>query len=102
MNELTAPGTSQEVALAIADVTAAAKDVIEGAFPPLWVKGEVSNFTAHRNGHWYFSLRDKTAQLACVVCRAMCAVSLRRLMKACKWSPAVSYRYSRHAGRCSS
>ena len=67
MNELTAPGTSQEVALAIADVTAAAKDVIEGAFPPLWVKGEVSNFTAHRNGHWYFSLRDKTAQLSCVV-----------------------------------
>jgi exodeoxyribonuclease VII large subunit len=67
MSELTAPGTSQEVALAIADVTAAAKDVIEGAFPPLWVKGEVSNFTAHRNGHWYFSLRDKTAQLSCVV-----------------------------------
>ncbi len=67
MNALTAPGTSQEVALAIADVTAAAKDVIEGAFPPLWVKGEVSNFTAHRNGHWYFSLRDKTAQLSCVV-----------------------------------
>ena len=67
MNELTAPGTSQEVALAIADVTAAAKDVLEGAFPPLWVKGEVSNFTAHRNGHWYFSLRDKTAQLSCVV-----------------------------------
>ena len=67
MNELTAPGTSQEVALAIADVTAAAKDVLEGAFPPLWVKGEVTNFTAHRNGHWYFSLRDKSAQLSCVV-----------------------------------
>jgi exodeoxyribonuclease VII large subunit len=31
------------------------------------VKGEVSNFTAHRNGHWYFSLRDKTSQLSCVV-----------------------------------
>src|ERR1019366_8778580 len=23
--------------------------------------------TAHRNGHWYFSLRDATAQLSCVV-----------------------------------
>jgi exodeoxyribonuclease VII large subunit len=67
MTELIAPGTSQESALAVADVTAAAKDVLEGAFPPLWVKGEVSNFTAHRNGHWYFSLRDKTAQLSCVV-----------------------------------
>jgi exodeoxyribonuclease VII large subunit len=48
-------------------VTSAAKDVLEGAFPPMWVKGEVTNFTAHRNGHWYFTLRDKTAQLSCVV-----------------------------------
>lgn len=41
--------------------------VIEGAFPRLWVKGEVSNLTRHRNGHWYFTLRDAAAQLACVV-----------------------------------
>lgn len=62
-----APGDSPETALAIADVTNAAKDVLEGAFPPLWIKGEVSGFTAHRNGHWYFSLRDAKAQLSCVV-----------------------------------
>ena len=61
------PGASPETALAIADLTSAAKDVLEGAFPPLWVKGEVTNFTAHRNGHWYFTLRDRTAQLSCVV-----------------------------------
>jgi len=62
-----APGDSPETALAIADVTNAAKDVLEGAFPPLWIKGEVSGFIAHRNGHWYFSLRDAKAQLSCVV-----------------------------------
>lgn len=61
------PGTSPDTALPIAEVTSAAKDVLEGAFPPMWVKGEVTNFTAHRNGHWYFTLRDKTAQLSCVV-----------------------------------
>ncbi len=62
-----APGGSPEDALTIAALTNAAKEVLEGAFPPIWIKGEVSNFTAHRNGHWYFSLRDATAQLSCVV-----------------------------------
>jgi exodeoxyribonuclease VII large subunit len=62
-----ARGDSPERALPIAELTLAAKDFLEGAFPPLWVKGEVTNFTAHRNGHWYFSLRDRTAQLSCVV-----------------------------------
>lgn len=64
---MTALGTSPELALTIAQLTNAAREVLEGAFPPIWVKGEVSNFTAHRNGHWYFSLRDATAQLSCVV-----------------------------------
>ncbi len=40
---------------------------MEGAFPPLWVRGEVSDFKAHRNGHWYFALRDAEAQVRCVV-----------------------------------
>jgi exodeoxyribonuclease VII large subunit len=31
------------------------------------VRGEVSNFTNHRNGHWYFSLKDAEAQVKCVV-----------------------------------
>jgi exodeoxyribonuclease VII large subunit len=61
------PGGSPEEALTIAQLTNAAKEILEGAFPPIWIKGEVSNFTAHRNGHWYFSLRDATAQLSCVV-----------------------------------
>jgi len=41
--------------------------VIEGAFVPIWVRGEISDFKAHRNGHWYFCLRDRTAQVRCVV-----------------------------------
>ena len=64
---MSAPGSSPDLALTIAQLTGAAKEILEGAFPPVWVKGEVGNFTAHRNGHWYFSLRDATAQLSCVV-----------------------------------
>lgn len=61
------PGSSPEAAIAVHTLTSAAKDLIEGAFPALWVRGEVSNFKAHRNGHWYFSLRDENAQINCVI-----------------------------------
>ena len=60
-------GTSPEVALPVSAVTSLARDVLEGAFPPLWIQGEVSGFKAHGNGHWYFSLRDRSSQLSCVV-----------------------------------
>jgi exodeoxyribonuclease VII large subunit len=62
-----APGETSETAIAVATLTQTAKDVLEGAFPPLWVRGEVSDFKAHRNGHWYFTLRDGSAQIRCVV-----------------------------------
>jgi exodeoxyribonuclease VII large subunit len=61
------PGTTAASAISIGMLTETARDVIEGAFVPLWVRGEVSDFKAHRNGHWYFCLRDRTAQIRCVV-----------------------------------
>ncbi len=33
----------------------------------VWVQGEVSNFTAARSGHWYFTLKDDNATLKCVM-----------------------------------
>ncbi len=62
-----APGSAPESAIAVHTLTSAAKDLIEGAFPALWVRGEVSDFKAHRNGHWYFALRDADAQVKCVI-----------------------------------
>lgn len=67
VNPNEAPGSSPESAIAVHTLTSAAKDLVEGAFPPLWVRGEISDFKAHRNGHWYFSLRDANAQMKCVV-----------------------------------
>lgn len=61
------PGASPASAVSIAALTTTARDVIEGAFVPLWVRGEVSDFKSHRNGHWYFCLRDDSAQIKCVV-----------------------------------
>ena len=64
--EDTIPGASPGSAVSVVALTATARDVLEGAFMPLWVRGEVTDFKAHRNGHWYFCLRDEDAQLRCV------------------------------------
>jgi len=61
------PGGSPRSAIAVSTLTQTAKDIVEGAFPPVWVRGEISDFKAHRNGHWYFCLRDDQSQLRCVV-----------------------------------
>ncbi|HEX6368939.1 MAG TPA: exodeoxyribonuclease VII large subunit [Longimicrobium sp.] len=50
-------------------LNSAARHLIEGMFPALWVSGEVSNFTRARSGHCYFSLRDRDAQVRCVMWR---------------------------------
>lgn len=61
------PGETPQSAVPVSLLTQTAKDVIEGAFIPLWVRGEISDFKSHRNGHWYFCLRDHAAQIRCVV-----------------------------------
>lgn len=50
-------------------LNSAARHLIEGMFPALWVSGEVGNFTRARSGHCYFSLRDRDAQVRCVMWR---------------------------------
>jgi len=55
--------------LRVGEVNAAARELIEGVFPPLWVHGEIANFTRARSGHCYFSLRDADAQIRCVLWR---------------------------------
>jgi exodeoxyribonuclease VII large subunit len=55
--------------LSVSEATALVKDCLESSLPALWVAGEVSNFVAHASGHYYFSLKDETAQLRCVMFR---------------------------------
>ncbi len=43
--------------------------LLEDSFPLLWVEGEVSNFAAPHSGHWYFSLKDASAQVRCALFR---------------------------------
>jgi len=43
---------------------------IERAMPLFWVAGEVSNLTRAASGHVYFTLKDATAQVRCVMFRS--------------------------------
>lgn len=61
------PGASPEAAVSIASLTETAKALVEGSLAPLWIRGEVSDLKRHRNGHWYFCLRDAMSQIRCVV-----------------------------------
>jgi exodeoxyribonuclease VII large subunit len=60
-------GVSPEGAWTVSEVTGRARAVIEGGLGPLWVRGEISGFKRWQSGHWYFALRDRTAQLRCVM-----------------------------------
>jgi exodeoxyribonuclease VII large subunit len=61
------PGETAQTAITIGTLTETARELLEGAFIPLWIRGEVGDFKAHRNGHWYFTLRDRTSQIRAVV-----------------------------------
>ena len=53
----------------ISEITGIIKDVLESSFPEIWVEGEVSNYKHHTSGHRYFSLKDESATLRCVMWR---------------------------------
>ena len=51
----------------VSDLALETRALVEAGLHPLWVRGEISDFKRHRNGHWYFCLRDASAQIKCVV-----------------------------------
>ena len=55
--------------LTVSELNRMARRALESQLPLLWVEGEVSNFTRAASGHWYFSLKDASAQVRCVMFR---------------------------------
>lgn len=56
--------------LTITQFTNALKLCLEGAFPNVWIQGEISNCKPHSSGHLYFSLKDTGAQISAIMFRA--------------------------------
>ncbi len=65
----------------VAEVTGAIREILEGSFPAISVRGEISNLSRPQSGHVYFSLMDDTGgetvsrlsccQLPCVIWRSV-------------------------------
>src|SRR5262249_53342092 len=59
-----------DAAISVSTLNRAIAAALEHTFKPLWVCGEVSNFTRAASGHWYFSIKDVSAQIRCVMFRS--------------------------------
>jgi exodeoxyribonuclease VII large subunit len=45
------------------------QQLLQQGFGVLWVEAEISNFSRPASGHWYFSLKDRDAQVRCAMFR---------------------------------
>jgi len=55
--------------LSVTDLTRQIKGTLENVFPPLWVEGELSDFSAASSGHCYFTVKDENCQIRAVMFR---------------------------------
>ena len=51
----------------VGQLTREIKSTLENRFPPVWIKGEISNLRAQPSGHRYFILKDSTSQIKAVL-----------------------------------
>jgi exodeoxyribonuclease VII large subunit len=55
------------VTYSVANLNRLVRELLDQSLPPLWVAGEVANWTRSGRGHCYFTLRDADAQVRCVL-----------------------------------
>jgi exodeoxyribonuclease VII large subunit len=75
--------------LSVSELLRSVREVLERRFPLAWIGGEISNFRPASSGHWYFTLKDETAQVDCVMFRGRAA--------ALDWQPAEGMRVEARA-----
>lgn len=58
--------------MTVSQVNMYIKNLLQGdsLLRSLWVKGEISNYKRHSSGHLYFSLKDATGTIKCVMFRS--------------------------------
>ena len=55
--------------LTVSQLNALIKNMLEGSFPSIQLKGEISNFKSNSSGHLYFALKDSNSQISGVMFR---------------------------------
>jgi len=61
------PPTIEPSVFTVSDLTRQVRDLLEDRIGTVWVEGEVTNLRKQSSGHQYFSLKDATAQISCVL-----------------------------------
>jgi len=56
--------------VSVSELLRSVRDTLERRFPLLWVRGELSNLSRSPAGHRYFTLKDRGAQVDCVMFRS--------------------------------
>ena len=64
-----AVATAGATVISVAELNRRVRAAIEGNLPLTWVTGEISNMRRYDSGHWYFTLKDASAQVDCVMFR---------------------------------
>jgi len=59
----------QKKVFTVSELTRDIKSLLENSFPQFHIEGEISNYKLHSSGHAYFTLKDETAQIRCVMWR---------------------------------
>ncbi len=69
MNSTSGMGIKERDVYSVSRLNREARVLLEHGFGSLWLEGEISNFARPSSGHWYFSLKDATAQVRCAMFR---------------------------------
>lgn len=56
--------------ISVSDICRGIQNSLRAAFPPAWVEGEIASFMVASSGHCYFDLKDREAQISCVMYRS--------------------------------
>jgi len=64
----TSIGATRDI-YSVARLNREARMLLESGLGMVWVQAEVSNLSRPASGHWYFSLKDRDAQLRCAMFR---------------------------------
>jgi exodeoxyribonuclease VII large subunit len=70
----TSPTEAGRRVLSVSELTTQIKRLLEKQVGQVWVTGEVTNLRAQSSGHIYFTLKDATSQLSCVLFRSAAVV----------------------------
>lgn len=65
----------QSLSLSVSEVTRYLRELLESdaQLQDIWVQGEISNFSRPNSGHFYFTIKDSSAALRCVMWRGQAA-----------------------------